>query len=409
MLHRRALVALCLFLSILVAPHAWAQSAGDIAQRVRAHVETQLGDTVKSALRDLDDGTRSGEQLASLAHGLALNRQFQMAGWLYAAAVNRDPSLASAWSSLGVLMDEGIVKPDVPGFENIRADIVDVQREARRLDGQNPSIAANLGNALFQLGKQRNDMTLVDEGARLLLEAVTANPRDPKAYVHLASALFFMGETSAARKFWEAAYHLNSAHPTLVKARAPGGNLAGAEFVPENTKFCDLSFNCEASCPKSIIGQVDFVTCKISEDMARSNCGAGKPYAQAFDCSAKIPRFGILLPGLDPGFSIVTPWGSFDAVMQGNGRIDFQLKFLGPASSAVQPALRTEGSWEPHNGTLSADFGVEAQYNLFSRVSPVMEQANAYDIGLNAVVGSSSAADGVKIGLEAGRGTVLSN
>ena len=115
-----------------------------------------------------------------------------------------------------------------------------------------------------------------------------------------------MGETSAAKKFLEAIFHLNSAHPTLVMSRVAGGALAGLPFEVANGKMCEVNYACDAKCPKSIIGQIDLVTCKIAESSAQSSCSEGKPYARFFDCSAKLPRFGILSPGLDPGFSAQT-------------------------------------------------------------------------------------------------------
>jgi len=50
-----------------------------------------------------------------------------------------------------------------------------------------------------------------------------------------------------------------------------------------------------------------------------------------------------------------------------------------------------------------------AQINLFNRVSPVMEQANAYDVGLSVVEKYDVSGGTVKTGLEIGRGGVLTD
>jgi hypothetical protein len=173
--------------------------------------------------------------------------------------------------------------------------------------------------------------------------------------------------------------------------------------------MCEVNYACDAKCPKSIIGQIDLVTCKISESSAQSSCRDGKPYARFFDCSAKLPRFGILIPGLDPGFSIVTPWGSFDVVVQGDGKVDFQVKILSPSLGPAQASLGTRGSWEPSRGDLALNMEAGAQINLFNRVSPVMEQANAYDVGLSVVEKYDLSGGTVKTGLEIGRGGVLTD
>jgi hypothetical protein len=48
-----------------------------------------------------------------------------------------------------------------------------------------------------------------------------------------------------------------------------------------------------------------------------------------------------------------------------------------------------------------------AQINLFNRVSPVMEQANAYDVGLSVVEKYDVGGGTVSTNLEIGRGGVL--
>ena len=378
--------------------------------KTRMDIESRIEPNVLSVLREIGGPDRTAAELETLAHALTLNRQFTQGAWLYAAAVERDRNSPASFSSLGVLLAEGVTldkgaKPD----EALLATIVELQREARRLDGKSVAIANNLGGALTALGAKRGDRAMIEEGAFLIHEAVQANPQNVIYYVRLAEALNLMGETSAAKKFLEAAFHLNSAHPTLVMSRGAGGALAGLPFEVANGKMCEVNYACDAKCPKSIIGQLDLVTCKISESTAQSSCQDGKPFARFFDCSAKLPRFGILIPGLDPGFSIVTPWGSFDVVVQGDGKVDFQVKILSPSLGPAQASLGTRGSWEPSRGDLALNMEAGAQINLFNRVSPVMEQANAYDVGLSVVEKYDVSGGTVKTGLEIGRGGVLTD
>lgn len=375
----------------------------------KSRIEARLGPDVVAALHDIDDGSRKAAELEAIAHGLALRRNFELAAWLYAASIERDPSAAASWSSLGVLIDEGVLSsPPNPNDERIRAGMVGMQREARRLDSRSAAIANNLGSALAGLGALRNDRSMIEEGAYLILEATQGNPRSSIYYVRLAESLKQIGETSAAQKFLESAFQLNSAHPSLVMSRATGGGLSDLPFSLSAPQNCQVNFDCERNCPKSIIGQIDLVTCKMEEASAQSNCLDGRVFARFFDCSAKLPRFGILLPGLDAGFSIVTPWGSIDAVMQGDGSVDFQMKFLSPSLGPAQAAVTTQGKWEPHRGALALTFGTQAQVNLFNRLSPVMNQANAYDVGIS-VVERYQQGSGGAVALEIGRGAVLTN
>lgn len=381
-----------------------------VVSRVRADIERQLGPEVLAALTEIDDGSRTAAALESLAHGLTLNRQFAMAAWLYASAIAREPQSAPSWSSLGVLLDEGAslekgAKPD----EELLAGIVELQREARRLRPGSLPIANNLGGALTALGRLRGDRAMIEEGAFLIYEAAQGNPRSSIYHVRLAEALKLIGETSAARKFLEAAFQLNSAHPTLVTSRGPGGLLNDLPLSLSQPALCEVNFDCDNKCPRSIIGQIDLVTCKMSEASARSGCSEGKPFPRFFDCAAKIPKFGILVPGLDPGLSILTPWGSLDFVVQGDGKVDFRLKLTGEGLGPVQPSFQTQGSWQPSRGTVALDHEAGVQVNLFNSVSPVFEQANAYDVGISVVEKYNITGNSARTDIEIGRGGVLTD
>ena len=93
--------------------------------------------------------------------------------------------------------------------------------------------------------------------------------------------------------------------------------------------------------------------------------------------------------------------------MQGDGKVDFQAKILSPSLGPAQASLQTRGSWEPSRGDIALNMEAGAQINLFNRVSPVMEQANAYDVGLSVVEKYDMGAGTVKTDIEIGRGGVL--
>ena len=116
-------------------------------------IESRIESNVLSVLREIGGPDRTAAELETLAHAVTLNRQFTQGAWLYAAAIERDRNSAASYSLLGVLLAEGVTlekgaKPD----EALLATIVEVQREARRLDGKSAAIANNLGGALTALG-----------------------------------------------------------------------------------------------------------------------------------------------------------------------------------------------------------------------------------------------------------------
>ena len=381
-----------------------------LVAKARVDIEARLEPGDVAMLRAAGGPATTAAELASLGHAFTLKRHFVHGAWAYAAAIERDRALAGPYSSLGVLLAEGVTlpsgaKPDEP----LLAAIVDLQREARRLDGKSTAIANNLGSALSALGARQENRSVIEEGAFLIHEAVAANPQNVIYYVRLAEALALIGETSAAGKFLEAAYMLNSAHPSVVMSRRAGGPLADVTFASSSSKMCEVNYACDAKCPKSIIGQIDLVTCKIAESSAQSACQDRKPFARFFDCKAKIPKFGILIPGLDPGFSILTPWGSIHAVVQGDGRVDFEIKVTAASVGPAQVGLKTEGNWEPSRGDIALNFEGEAQLNLFDRVSPVMEQANAYDLGISVSEKYNLTENTLEADINIGRGGILTD
>lgn len=405
MLHKFAL-AFFLLIAVIFAPSAALAGGLDIAGAARAEMEARLG---SQAVQSLQAATRSlnGEgAILSLGHAFALKGKFDEATWLYASAVEASPQSAPALTSLGVMLAQGVMAgPGKPLSREERQQIVDLQKEARAIDQQSPAIANNLGTAMAALGQMTSDRAMIEEGARLILSATEANPQNVLYYVRLAEALRAIGEEAAAKKFLEAAYMLNSGHPSLRFARGTGGQLEGLPFGASKANMCAVNYDCERKCPKSIIGQIDFVSCKIAESSAQSSCQAGEPFARFFDCAAKLPRFGILIPGLDPGLSIVTPWGSLDFVVQGDGTIDFKAKINVAQVGGVQGGLEARGSWEPAHGAIAVNVEEQVQVNLFNQSSEVIQVANQFNAGISAV--EKFGENGARTDIEIGRGGIL--
>jgi tetratricopeptide (TPR) repeat protein len=407
MLHRPAL-AFCLLIAVVCAPSFALADGRETASATKTQMESRLDPQTVQGLQAAVQSLKGDGAIESLGHAFALKGKFEEAAWLYASAVEANPQSAPALTSLGVMLSQGVVPGQgKPLSQQERQQIVDLQREARGLDQTSPAIANNLGTSMAALGQMTADRAMIEEGAMLMLSAVQANPQTVLYYVRLAEALRAIGEESAAKKFLEAAFMLNSGHPSLRFARGPGGQLEGLPFTASDPKLCEVSYDCEKKCPKSIIGQIDFVTCKIAESSAQSSCQAGEPFARFFDCAAKLPKFGILIPGLDPGLSIVTPWGSLDFVVQGDGTIDFKAKINVAQVGGVQGGLEARGSWDPNHGAIAVNMEEQVQVNLFSQSSEVIRVANQFDAGISVV--EKFGENGAKTDIEIGRGGILTD
>ncbi len=407
MLNKLAL-AFCFLVAVVFAtPSAFADGR-ETALATKSHMEARLDPQMLQGLEAAIQSLQGDGSIESLGHAFALNGRFEEATWLYAKAVEANPQSAPALTSLGVMLSQGVMPGQGKALsQQERQQIVDLQKEARGIDQQSPAIANNLGTSMAALGQMMSDRAMIEEGAMLMLSAVQANPQNVIYYVRLAEALRAIGEESAAKKFLEAAYMLNSGHPSLRFARGPGGALEGLPLAASDPKLCEVNYGCEQKCPKSIIGQIDFVTCKIAESSAQSSCQAGEPFARFFDCSAKLPKFGILIPGLDPGLSIVTPWGSLDFVVQGDGTIDFKAKINVAQVGGVQGGLEARGSWDPNHGAIAVNVEEQVQVNLFNQSSEVIRVANQFDAGVSVV--EKFGENGARTDIEIGRGGILTD
>ena len=138
-------------------------------------------------------------------------------------------------------------------------------------------------------------------------------------------------------------------------------------------------------------------------------CREGKPFATSYDCRRERPKFGILVPGLDPGFSIVTPFGSIDVVAQGDGRIDTSIKINTPSLGGYQAFAEAQGSYLPESGSMTWDYDGGIQYNLFGGRREVIDLMNQYDIGMSGVGRVRPAQRRTEFNIEVGRGPLLMN
>lgn len=371
-----------------------------VAGAVRAEVATNVGTEVAAALAEIADAEPSAEGAEGLGHALLMNRHLEMATYLFAAAVERDPSRAAALSNLGVTALElsALGQPLAAlGGEGI----VDLQRLAVGLAPDDNAIRLNLATALLRLGGDE----AVAEAADILREISEADPEDSLAAVRLAEALAMLGEMEEATTALGRAFAARPMSPAVSFANAAifdGGGIT----PPANS--CNVDFRCDEVCPGGIIGRLNYVTCEISNTTAQSDCEAGRPFAESFDCRAQMPRFGILIPGLDPGFSILTPWGSIDLIQQGDGSIDYRVRFLSPSLGPAQAFVDSKGSYQPSNGELQWTVEPGFQYSLFNN-NPAGEVVNRYDVGTSAVVRYNEARGRVELRLDTARGVVISN
>jgi tetratricopeptide (TPR) repeat protein len=380
------------------------------ALELRHEIAAEIGESA-AWLEEVRASQEDPIALESLGHALLMQRHLDEATYLFAAAVELAPESGTALGALGLAM----LERSASGRPADLSTVVALQRRANELIADDAMVKTNLGAALLRAGQASGDRAMVEEAATVLQEAAALDSyRSESPLLLLAEALTELGEPEQASEKLRDAYFRNPGSIAFAVARS--GPLADVDLPSDPDGCGTISYMCERMCPGGIIGQLNRVTCEISQAEAQSQCMAGKAFAPRYNCDIEMPSFGILIPGLFPGFSILTPWGSIDMLMQGDGRIDFKAKWL-PVAGRVQPFLDTTGSFDPSTGKVRWRAGAGMQYAIFNR-SAATKLANEYDVGASGVARAeiaTSAVEHVDIGeehvemrLEFGRGVVMS-
>jgi hypothetical protein len=236
--------------------------------------------------------------------------------------------------------------------------------KAVSLKPDNASYQSNLGFALLEQWRTGKDVATLQAAVDALKRATTLDARSATAWAHLGEALAAQGDAAGAENAFAKSRKLAPFNGALL---ATGRRLPAAMDTAfrggVEASACKLDFHCKANCPHSIIGQINYVTCEESQSIAQGACEAGRPYAEGFDCREQIPEFGILIPGLNSGFSVIFPWGRLDMTIDGQGNVDYKLKLDGD-SGRVGASAETRGSWSPASGFSSVEIKPGVSYNL---------------------------------------------
>lgn len=285
---------------------------------------------------DLEDRTESLNNFAAAVAEVAAQApdvfgadMLEWAGVAAELAIMRDPSNAAYQNTLSRVR---LIRAG-PGADGpMLSAALDPARRAVELDPEEPIYWSNMARILMRMGD--------DAGAAEALErARQAGPDTPG--------------------YWVAALAMGQNPEPPASSGADGGADAGA-------RACNVNFRCEEICPKSIIGQIEFVSCKLEEDTQLGNCKAGKPFATAYNCNEQFPVFGVQLPGLNSGFSVCVPGFCVHVKTNSEGGFDVQVQAdyrVGPFEAGV----KSEGKYTPSNGFSFTKFAGGVRYNFVNK------------------------------------------
>lgn len=327
-----------------------------------------------------------------LGHYAYLNRQLETAAWLYALAGERKPGDISNQSNLALCLHQLSVKD--PARKALLQSAIEILEKAVVTSPETAAVQNNLGYAYYQQYLNSNDAAFLEKAEDAFNKAIIIDPSNSVFYSHLADVKKAQNKTDEAIRNFNKAFRLSPFDGVMLASTSGFPAYAAAK---ESRSHCDsINFNCMKNCPPSIIGRIQLVSCEISQQDAQMACAEGKPYATSYNCDDEIPSTGFIIPGLQSGFGIITPWGKFTAMVQGGGKIDFKAEVSTPV-----PGLRftASGRYDPSSGMSVTQFGSQVSVNLYNQgsVAPMLNTFNMGPAGIKINAGVGTNANNVQL------------
>jgi len=313
--------------------------------------------SAKEALAEVPD--QGVEPVMGLA--MMLQGETVPAAWFFAEDVLNHPDGVAARSNLGVALQAAAGAGESPDEDAQWIDAgAALISSARRADPDNAIVNANYGQALLEQWRHGSNTAALDDALAALRHSIDLDPDDPYARAHLAELLLAMNDADAARAAFSEAQSRWSMHPAVIAAaqRSPGITGAGNSSPMPQCDGIDVVKLCNETCKcDSIVGCLNFVTCTMSNDDFINACRAGEPIPTAYNCAAEFPAFGIQLPGLQSGFTIVGPGFKVNVGPDGKGGYKWEIKVGSKAFVGVG------GTVDPKTGSVTGT-DLKAGYNI---------------------------------------------
>src|SRR5690606_24077284 len=268
--------------------------------------------------------------LLAVAH--LMNRQLETAAWLFWQDALRRPADAMTLSRLGLVLHEMYVYTGATDPALLDGAIVALRGAAEAAPAE-ASVLNNLAYALSRRGRPED----LSEAAWLIKRAVELDPEEPLYWVRRALVAQAPDEPDKAL---ESVFVAHAMSPVVTAALDPS-RIDG--FVEADKPYCEIVCLACDSCPPGIIGELNRITCLMEEQGARLACQAGELFPTSFDCFEGLPDYGILIPGLNAGLSILTPFGELHVSIDGDGVVHWKAGVKFPAGR-LEPGAGAAGT-----------------------------------------------------------------
>jgi len=292
---------------------------------------------------------------ATVGHLLFSRRHFDRAAWFFgydATLAPDDPASLNNFAAMLLQTYENDPEGSDPTWPEAAYFAA---ARAAELAPDSAAIQNNLGNAARAMG-------LLQEAVEAAERATEFAPDEALYWTNLARAREAAGDIEGAARALARGHALDPNGPA-VRFTATALPAVGTPYRQELANQCNVDFGCANICPGGIIGGLMRVTCEIESASAQLACQAGEPYPTSYNCQEEFPEYGILIPGLNSGFSISLPGFSMHVLVDGDGTVRVRAEG-GINRGRVGVYAGADGSYSPTNGASFDEFRGGVRVNI---------------------------------------------
>ena len=302
-------------------------------------------------LADLPGGVTG----ATLGHLLYSRRHFDRAAWFFGYDATLDPDDPASLNNFAAMLLQTYENDPEGSDPTWRDAAYYAASRAAELAPDSAAIQNNLGNAARATGRLQE---AIDAGER-----ATEFAADEALYwTNLARSREAAGDIEGAARALARAHALDPNGPA-VRFTATALPAVSAPYLQQLQNQCSVDFGCANICPGGIIGGLMRVTCEMESSSALLACRAGQPYPTSYNCQEEFPEYGILIPGLNSGFSISVPGFSMHVLVDGDGTVRVRAEG-GINRGRVGVYVGADGSYSPTNGASFDEFRGGVRINI---------------------------------------------
>lgn len=286
----------------------------------------------------------------TVGHLLFIRRHIERAAWFFGTDAAQDPSDAASLNNFAAMLYE--IHGSDPALLPVA---LAAARAAALITPDSAPVQNTLGNLARAAGETAEAIAAGQRATELA-------PDEALYWTNLARSLEVSSNLEGAAAALARAHALDPNGPA-VRFTAAALPSISAPYGQQLANQCNVDFRCQEICPRSIIGGLMSVTCEMENMSAQMACQEGRPYPINYNCQEDFPEYGILIPGLNSGFSISLPGFSAHVLVDGNGDVRVRVEG-GINRGRVGVYAGADGTWSPTNGASFDEFRGGVRINI---------------------------------------------